>query len=196
MKKLFFALIIMGLSWSTINAQDVYDDYMTPPKENISKAERKAQKEKEKRLKAATDSADYKLACAALRQKQFALTATRVDLGNMGYSEYGLSENTNFVYQVGNEGVAQIALNTGELGLNGFGGVTCKGLINGEHYSEDKKGNVSYDFTINGNGVTVQVNVYLYAGSKNAYARVEPVFGGSWSAITLHGELVPYNKGE
>ncbi|MCQ2288081.1 MAG: DUF4251 domain-containing protein [Muribaculaceae bacterium] len=191
MKRIILSLIITCLAWSGLAAQDLYDDYNTPKQEQVSKKERK---EKEKRLKAANDSADFKFACAALRKGHFVLMATRVELGNMGAMEYGLDDHTNFVYQVANEGVAQIALNNGMMGLNGFGGVTCQGNVSGTKFSTDKKGNALYEYNINGTGLTVRVNITVYAGTKQAIAYVEPILGSSWSSITLHGELIPYNK--
>lgn len=192
MKKLLFSLIFMGLAWNSVYADEIYD--AAPKATAMTREQKEEQKIKEKRLKEMTDSADYKLACAALRKGMFVLMATHVDLGNAGYAEYGLDENTNFVYQQGKEGVAQLAFNNGSLGLNGFGGVTCKGVVSGEKFVIDKKGNANYDFTITGNGITLLVNVMLRAGSKRAQARVEPVFGGSWSAVTLYGDIVPYKK--
>lgn len=194
MKKLILSLIIMSLCCSYVLADEIYDE--APKKSEVTKKAEKAQKDKKKQLQELTDSSNYKLACAALRKGMFALTATRASLGNMGYTEFGLNESTNFVYQQGKEGVAQLAFNNGELGLNGFGGVTCKGTVSGGNFSTDKKGNARYDFTIMGNGITIEVNVLVYAGSNRAEARVEPVFGGSWSAVTLYGELVPYKQGE
>lgn len=194
MKKYLLSLIIMCLGCNCAIADEIYDE--APKQATLTKEQKKAQKNKRQQLQAATDSADYKLACAALRKGMFALTATRASIGNMGYTEYGLNESTNFVYQQGKEGVAQLALNNGELGLNGFGGVTCKGTVSGGNFSIDKKGNARYDFTIMGNGITIGVEVLVYAGSNRAEARVEPVFGGSWSAVTLYGELVPYKQDE
>lgn len=197
MKKLILSLILMAMGCACVCAQDIYDEYTTPAKqEKLTKEEKKAQKEKEKHLKAMTDSADYKLACAALRKGQFVLMATRVDLGNMGVAEYGLDDRTNFVYQTGNEGVAQIAFNNGSPGYNGLGGITCRGTVSGTRFTTDKKGNAHYDYTITGSGLSVQINITVYAGTKQAMAYVEPVFGGSWSSVTLHGDLIPYKQAE
>ncbi len=198
MKKLFLSLIIMYLGCSCVTAQSVYDDYAAPKSEQTkeTKEEKKARKEREKQMKAVTDSADYKFATAALRKGMFALTATRVELGNMGMMECGLNESTNFVYQQGNEGVVQIAFDGPNPGYNGFGGITCKGRVTTSKFSTDKKGNAHYDFTVIGESISAQINITVYAGSKQAMAYVNPIYAGSNMSITLHGELVPYKQGE
>lgn len=195
MKHLLISCIIAIATCTSTQAQSVYDDLAPAPKEQqLTKEEKKAQKEKEKQLKAMTDSVNYKFAGAALRQGHFALTANRVQLGNTGYTETCLNESTNFVYQVGKEAVVQVAFEGSDPGLNGFGGVTCKGTVTNEKYSEDKKGNLRYDFTVMGLNINAQVSITVYAGSNQAVAYVNPIFASSSWAITLYGELVPYKQ--
>ncbi len=165
MKKIILTLIIACLGWTAVIAQDVSE---------------------------LQGQVDFKFATAALRKGTFALTATRIDLGNMGIYECGLNERTNFVYQLDNESVVQVALNNSDPGLNGFGGITCKGNVTGANYSVDKKGNAHYDYNITGSSISAQVSITVYADGKYAMAYINPTFGSSRQAITLYGDLVPY----
>ena len=195
MKKLLLCMIIACFGISYASAQDIYDDYKTPAKqEKLTKEEKKARKEKEKHLQAFNDSVAFKFANAALREGQFVLLATRVELGNMGAMEYGLNDHTNFVYQVGKEAVIQIAFNGPNPGFNGMGGITCRGNVTNSKYSVDKKGNAHYDFSVFGSDISAQVMITVYAETNQAIAYVEPTFAGSNMSITLHGELRPYKK--
>lgn len=193
-------VMCMGCAWSA--AQESFKESSTtitqvkedskPRKE--TKEERKARKKREKELKAAADSADFKYATAALRKGYFVLTATRIDLGNMGYSENCLNETTNFVYQQCDEGVVQVAFNTSALGLNGIGGITCRGKVTNAKYREDNKGNAHYDYTVVGNNISAQISITVYAGSKAAKAHINPIHAGANYSCTLHGNLVPYKQ--
>lgn len=195
MRHLIISCIIAIATCTCVQAQSVYDDLAPAPKEQkLTKEEKKAQKEKEKRLQAMTDSVNYKFAAAALRTGHFALTANRVQLGNTGYTETCLNENTNFVYQDGNEAVVQIAFDGADPGLNGFGGVTCKGNVSGVKFSEDKKGNLQYEFSVMGLNINAQVLITVYAGTNRATAYVNPTFASSNWSVTLYGELVPYKQ--
>lgn len=196
MKRMLLTLVIMLLGCTVMTAQDeIYMDAKDAAKtEVLTKDQKKARKDKEKRLKAMNDSVAWKKAVRVVEDGFFALQATRINFGVAGHIESGLDESTNFVYQQGHEGVAQFALNNGALGANGMGGVTCKGNISGKNISYDKKGNLHCDFTIMGMGLDVRVNITVYKGTNDAEAFVEPIMGGAWSSLTLYGTLVPYKQ--
>lgn len=196
MKKMLITFAIILLGCTVMAAQDeIYMDAKNAPKtEVLTKAQKQERKKKEKRLKAFNDSVAWNKAVKVVEDGYFVLQATRLNMGNMGRIESGLDESTNFVYQQGNEGVAQFALNNGHLGANGFGGVTCKGNISGKNISYDKKGNLHCDFNIMGMGLDVRVNITVYKDTNNAEAFIEPIMGGAWSSITMYGSLIPYKQ--
>lgn len=196
MKKIIFTFAIIMLSCMVMTAQDDIYINSKPASKNevLTKEQKKERKEKEKRLKAFNDSVAWNKAVKVIKDGYFVLQATRLSMGAMGYTESGLNESTNFVYQQGKEAVAQFALNNGTLGPNGLGGVTCKGNVSGGEIKYDKKGNLHYDFTIMGVGLEVRVSVTVYKGTNSAEAYVEPLMGGAWSSITLYGSLIPYKQ--
>ena len=190
MKRLIYCLLLMVMCCQTTMAQDVYDDYLAKPEKQTDK---KAEKNRAKELQALTDSVDFKFACAALRKGYFVLQATRIDIGNMRAIESGLDENTNFVYQQGKEGVVQVAFPGADPGLNGFGGITCRGTVTNGNFSIDKKGNAHYDFSIMGD-INAHVMITVYAQTKRAEAFIDPTFESSNMAVTMYGDLVPYKR--
>ncbi|MCF0181828.1 MAG: DUF4251 domain-containing protein [Muribaculaceae bacterium] len=191
MKKIILSLIIACVGIMNVNAQDLYDELNTPTEPGRVLKEKQHD---DADISELADSVKHKFAGAALRKGMFALTATRVDLGHSGCYDFGLNESTNFVFQQGNNAMVQVALNTADPGLNGFGGITCEGHVSNPKYREDKKGNIYYDFTVMGASISATVSITVYKGSNYAQAYVNPIFESSAYSITLYGNLVPYKR--
>lgn len=192
MKKLIISLIMITVSCSWMAAQSITDANNSPKQEKLTKEVKKAKKHKGKQPHAEAGSVDFKVATDALSKGAFVFMATRAELGT-GKQISPLEERCNFVSQNGKDGVAQYTFRYGGLSSSSeFGGVNCKGMVSDEKYSTDKKGNAHYDYTLTGDGVTLKVNVLVHAGSNRAEVRVEPIVGYGPNAVTLHGNLVPF----
>lgn len=171
MKKLMFvaALALLGtLSLSQLSAQE------------SDRAQRKEQQ-------AAENMENFNLAVQAIKNQNFVLEAQQVQLG-VNSSTYVVSQN-NFVLMDGNQGMVQLAFNNGNPGLNGAGGVTVAGQVSGISMNTDKKGNVMYQFDINGNGISGTVVISLPYGSSYATANVTSTFNNS--LVIFRGNIIP-----
>ncbi len=192
MKRLILSLIIVTVGCTWMTAQNNNDANNSPKQEKLTKEVKKAKKHKGKQLQAKAGTVDFEVAADALSKGAFVFKASRAELGT-GIDRSPLDERCNFVSQNGKEGIVQYTFKYGGLSsASEFGGVNCKGMVSGEKYSTDKKGNAHYDYTLTGDGVSLKVSVLLHAGSNSAVVRVEPIVGYGPNAVTLHGDLVPF----
>lgn len=154
---------------------------------------KKQKKVAEKRNQEITDSIRHTEAMAAMEKGYYVLMADRMMLKNRAY--VNPSPNTNFLLVQGDEAIIQIASNGGRPGLNGMGGITVDGRITGLKGGEvDKKGRVSYSFTVTGAAVSAQVQITLYKEDNQAMAIISPNF---WSGnMTIYGKIEPYEEPE
>lgn len=150
----------------------------------LTKQEVKAQK---KQVKQRVDSVGHAKAMAALEKGYWVIQAERI---YMGYMMTGLNESSNFVFQQGNNGMVQFALNTGYPGLNGMGGMTLEGRVNNVKTRTDKKGNFYYTYNIFGQDIDAQIEVMLSHDSDYAQAIIIPTFSGG--QFTYYGRVQPY----
>lgn len=168
-------------------ADDIYATKQQVTNENAEfvKAE-KAQKTKMQRV----DSLGHLISAAALESGYWVLMADRVTVGNTGCTIPALDGNSNFLFQQDRSGMVQMALNNGWEGFNGMGGMTLEGRVQNVDLRTDKKGNISYRFSLIGDDVNALVDVTIYSGSDYAQAIVTPALSGP--RITLNGRLLPY----
>ena len=152
---------------------------------------KKERKEREKRLKMLNDSVAHNLAVRALQKGYWVLLADRITLGRSAYSMYGLSNNSNFIFQQGDDGMVQVAFNQVNPGLNGLGGITLEGKVANVKLTTDKKGNIHYSYHISSTEINALVYVTVYSNSGNAEAYVDSTFGPG--RLTLYGKIVPYD---
>lgn len=136
---------------------------------------------------AAESMAAFNAAVQAINNQNFVLEATQVQFG-AGRSIYVVSQN-NYVLMDGSKGMVQLSFNNGNPGLNGAGGITIAGQVSGIKMRTSKKGNVTYTFNIQGNGVSGMVVINLPYGNGYATANVTSMFNNS--QVTFRGNIVP-----
>ena len=194
MRKLIVIFVLFGAMLAQAQVVDeIYSDQVdltivTPAQQD--KASKKAQKEHQKQMKQRVDSLGHAKAAMALERGYWVIVADRINVGRMGYTVSGLNSNTNFVFQQAQEGMVQFAFNDGRPSMNGLGGMTLEGKVSDVKMRTDKKGNITYSYTILSADINAQVIVTVYAGSDYAEALVLPAFSGP--RMTLSGRLVPY----
>ena len=159
MKKfiVLMAVALMATISNGVFAQTETADSLTNPK-----ALRDAERARQKAAQKIEESALYAEAVKALKENQFVLEADQV-IFKRGESAY-VNTNTNFVLVNQNRGTVQVAFNTHFAGPNGIGGVTVDGTVSGVKMKTDKRGNVTYSFSIMGTGISAQVFMTLVNG--------------------------------
>ena len=187
MKK-FFILLLLCIGFTDVSAVAQTIEQVSGVPQNETKAGRKA---REKRLQALADSISYVEASNAIDANYFVITADKISLGNSGHMYMTPDGSTNFILVQGSKSTIQLAFNNGRMGQNGLGGVTVEGTVSGMKKKITKKGDIHYDFNVQGVGVSAQVNVVVYKGSNSASAYVNPNF--SSDKMTVYGPLVPYD---
>ncbi len=185
MKKiLFFAAVLLVLcAGCGVNSP-------TSGSQNMTRAERDAQRKEQKAKEAAEDRAWYEAAVQAIKERSFVLEADRVEFkrGRFAY----VTPNTNFVSLDGNKAVVQLAFNTGYSGPNGIGGITVDGNVSGLDVKTDKKGNVNIKMMIQGTAISASVSIRMSAGSNKATATVSPNFNSN--RVSFSGTIYPTSQ--
>ena len=186
MKKLL--LIMLACVTFSVSAYAVETLQNVKESGELTKKQKKAI---EKRNREMEDSIRHAEAVEAMKKGYYVLMADRMMLKNRAY--VNPSPNTNFLLVQGEEAIIQIASNGGRPGLNGMGGITVDGRITGLKGGKmDKKGRVSYSFTVTGPAVSAQVQITLYKEDNQAMAIISPNF---WSGnMTIYGKIEPYEE--
>lgn len=186
MKKWMLIMLACLIAGNVAYSDEIYGEKT----EKIAKEDKKALK---KRLETVKDSIDHEFAVDAMRDGYYVLMAERMIA--RGHAYLNPQSNTNFLLVQGDKATIQIASNSANPGLNGLGGITVEGNISGLSGGEpDKKGNISYSFTITGPAVSAQVQVTLYKDDNYAMAIISPNF---WAGtLTIYGDIAPYKNGE
>lgn len=183
MKKfiVLMAVALMATISNGVFAQTETADSLTNPK-----ALRDAERARQKAAQEIEESAAYAEAVKALEEKQFVLEADQV-IFKRGETAY-VNTNTNFVLVNQNRGTVQVAFNTYFAGPNGIGGVTVDGTVSGVKMKTDKRGNVTYSFSIMGTGISAQVFMTLVNGDNEATVSISPNFNSQ--TLTLRGKII------
>lgn len=183
MKKfiVLMAVALMATISNGVFAQTERADSLTNPK-----ALRDAERARQKAAQEIEESAAYAEAVKALEEKQFVLEADQV-IFKRGETAY-VNTNTNFVLVNQNRGTVQVAFNTHFAGPNGIGGVTVDGTVSGVKMKTDKRGNVTYSFSIMGTGISAQVFMTLVNGDNEATVSISPNFNSQ--TLTLRGKII------
>jgi len=100
--------------------------------------------------------------------------------------------SANFISVKGNRAVVQISPSNFAAGPNGVGGVTVDGTISWPDYRVDKRGNITYSFSVMGIGINAQVEIYMSPGTNSASATIYPNFNAN--TVWLQGTIVPYEN--
>ena len=181
------ALVLMGMATTTLYAQS-----SAAERRAEKKAKRDAERARQRAEEQVQNEVSYDEAVAALKANQFVLEAGQVMFRN-GQTAF-VNSSTNFVLVNKQRGTVQTAFNTSYPGPNGIGGVTVDGMVSGVQVNTDKRGNVNYNFNIQGVGISAQVFITLTSGSNNATVNISPNFNGN--NITLTGNLVPLSQSD
>lgn len=185
MRSLFIVTIltIVGL----LSTTTVYS------KDNLSRRERREQrrieKEQRKLEKAAADSLAFQLACEAVEQGRFVVTADQLS-GRYG-RVINVNESTNFVLVQGDTAIVQFALERGLIGPNGLGGVTVQGRVTKSSVKYGKNGELNYTMYVTGMAISAEVYFTLPKGSTDCNITVNSNY--SANRLIFRGKLHPYN---
>lgn len=151
------------------------------------KAAKKAEKEAKKAQEEAKDSLLFVAAMKALEMKQFVLEADQVEF-KKGHTSH-VTATTNFVMLDGNKASIQLASNKAFAGPNGVGGITVEGDASHIEMKTDKKGNVTFEMSVQGVGVSAKVSFRMPKGTNRCSATVLPNF--SSNRVSFSGKLIP-----
>lgn len=187
MKK-FIVLVALFVA-STLGAS-VHAQVSTLDTRDNPKAQREAERSRQKAEAEAQEAALYAAAVQALKENRFVVEVDRVvfKYGDVAY----VNTNTNFILVDEDEGSVQVAFNTPYSGPNGIGGVTVDGRVSGIKLKESKKGKINYNFSVQGTGISAQIFLTLSAGSNQATVTITPNFNSR--TLTLYGEIVPLEQ--
>lgn len=196
MKKTILALsaiITMGLCATAQTVKDEVDIVTNDVKlEMITPAQPEEEteqqiKEREKLLRQYNDDIAYGKASNSMRRGYFVLLADYIQVGRVGYRDYDINSNSNFILVQDEDGIIQYAFNTGGPGSNGLGGWTGKGKVRNKRLTYADNGDVFLQYDLVGSRVNATVMITLYHNSKRALAQIS---GGP--DITIYGEILPY----
>ncbi|MBQ8592953.1 MAG: DUF4251 domain-containing protein [Bacteroidaceae bacterium] len=154
---------------------------------------REARKERQARAKALEelqDSVSFEEAVEALQRGNWVLEADNVIFRN-GLMRY-VSSNTNYVAVKNGEGTVQTAFDNFVYSPNGLGGVTVQGNVSDGKVSRDKDGNIFYNFSIFGGGISATLNLTMTGGTNEASIYISPNFNGN--NLTMNGYIYPYEQ--
>ena len=179
-------IVLMAVALMATISNGVFAQTETADSQTNPKALRDAERARQKAAQEIEESAAYAEAVKALEEKQFVLEADQV-IFKRGETAY-VNTNTNFVLVNQNRGTVQVAFNTHFAGPNGIGGVTVDGTVSGVKMKTDKRGNVTYSFSIMGTGISAQVFMTLVNGDNEATVSISPNFNSQ--TLTLRGKII------
>lgn len=179
-------IVLMAVALMATISNEVFAQTETVDSLINPKALRDAERARQKAAQEIEESAAYAEAVKALEEKQFVLEADQV-IFKRGETAY-VNTNTNFVLVNQNRGTVQVAFNTHFAGPNGIGGVTVDGTVSGVKMKTDKRGNVTYSFSIMGTGISAQVFMILVNGDNEATVSISPNFNSQ--TLTLRGKII------
>ena len=153
-------------------------------------AEFRARSAHDREIRAIADSIASVQARAALKNQDFVLEIDNIT--TRSGANLFVNSTTNFISVKGNKAVVQISPSNFASGPNGVGGVTVEGMISDQLISRDKKGRITYSFSVMGIGINAQIEVYLSPDSNDATATIYPNFNSN--TIWVEGSIVPYDN--
>ena len=186
MMRLLVMMLLAAITVPMLPAQELKQIIGIP--ENETKEERKA---REKRLAELRDSIAFVEANMAIDSSYFVITADRISLDNK-VNIMAPEASTNFVLVQGDKAIVQLAFNNGFSGLNGLGGITVEGTVNNRKKKITKKGNIEYEFGVNGISISAQIYITVYKNSNQTMVYINPNFNSN--TMTVYGPLVPYDR--
>lgn len=185
-------ILVTLLLTAGIASVDAQEKKMTrQEKEDAWRAERLRRREAERRIEYRNDSIEYAQAVQAIKNGSWALEASSVNFNN-GVTHF-VTPSTNYLSGNNGKGVLQTAFDNSNIySPNGLGGVTLEGNITNEEISIDNRGNIYYNYTIQGIQISATVSIILTASTNQATATIDPNFS-SWT-MTMSGSIYPYRN--
>ncbi|MDE5760839.1 MAG: DUF4251 domain-containing protein [Bacteroides sp.] len=181
---ILMALLLATLTAGAQNERRIYTSGELKAMQR--RTERKATREQQKQAQAIQDSIYYAKALRALENLDFVVEADQL-VFKRGQTAF-VSSMTNFISLSDEKAVVQEAPFNGG-GPNGVGGVTVEGRASNILTKMDKKGNVTFNMSVMGTGISASVRLQLYKGSNRVSVTVSPNF--SSNTVTLNGKLLP-----
>lgn len=181
MRRLLSFVVIMTLGVATFSVQA----QSNKAAEKAAKEQRKAQKKAQEALQ---NQISFVQASQAIKDQSFVVEANTLQnkIGRVFY----VTPNTNFVSLHNGQATVQIANNSSVYpGPNGLGGITVQGTASGVKITQDKKGNIYLNMSVQGVLISATVMVQLMNDSNKATVTVDPNFSGN--TLTLSGDLIP-----
>jgi hypothetical protein len=158
--------------------------------QEAEKPSHKEKKEARKAAEAAAEKAAYQAALKAIKARDFAIEADRVEF-RRGTPEF-VNPSTNFVTLRGDIATVQLSSNTARQGVNGMGGLTLDGKASNIKVTMDSKGNTTLSMSVIGRGITGTIKIILSKDSNKCDAEVSGNFTGG--EVTLSGKLYPASE--
>ena len=187
MKKVLSLVALLLLCFTVTTHAQISKEDRAARREAIKKerAQREAQEAKQ-------DSVAYLKAIDAIKAGSFVLEADFVGFPS-GLSRY-VTNTTNYIEVDAGNGVLQTAFSnfSPNPGPNGLGGVTVEGTIGSPKYSEDKHGNIYFNFNIQGIAISATIFITVTGGTNQATATISPNFNNN--NMTMTGRLVPIDE--
>lgn len=184
MKRFLFLLVVLAISVNGIQAQQSQKEQ--------ERAAKKAADEKKKQQRKAEEALQNQIsftdAVQAINDQSFVMEANSIQprSGRMFF----VTPNTNFVSLVNGQATVQIANSSAVYpGPNGLGGITVQGAASNVKITQDDKGNVFLNMSVQGVFISATVSVQLMNDSNNATVIVDPNFSGN--TLTMSGQLYP-----
>ncbi len=190
MKKLITLALVALMALAGTTTQAYAQENNNADNKQSAKAQRDAERARQKAEAAYVDSLMHQSAVAAIEGRQFVLEADKV-IFKHGETAY-VNTNTNFVLMNDDRGTVQVAFNTPFGGPNGIGGVTVDGNVSNIKMKETKRGDVNASFAVQGIGISAQVFLTLTRGSNEATVTITPNFNSN--TLTLQGRVVPLEQ--
>ncbi len=182
---LFIASLLCLLGSEMVSAQSTRKEREQAWRE--ARAQRRAEA---KALESIQDSIAFIKAVKAIEEGNWVLEADNMTFRN-GLTRF-VSNNTNYVAVHNGEGTVQTAFNNFVYSPNGLGGITVEGSTSAGKIERDKEGNVYYNFSISGAGISATLNLSLTGGTNEASIYICPNFNGN--TLTMNGYLYPYEE--
>lgn len=154
----------------------------------------KKERDARRALEAQQDSVSYLKAIEALKTGSFVVEADFVSFPS-GITRY-VSSTTNYIQADNGEGIVQTAFNNFAYtpGPNGIGGITVEGNISGFELKEDKDGNYSCNYMIQGVAISASIFITLTGGTNQASVQISPNFNSN--NMTMTGKLLPLDESD
>ncbi len=182
---LLASLIAIVISSSQLSAQSMEKDQFSSPQ-----AARKAARAAHREATAIQNQQAFQVAVNALKKGNFVVEVDQI-LFPRGMTKF-VNTVTNFISMKDGNAVVQIATSNFYPGQNGLGGITVNGNASNIKLSQDKQGNIYYNFSVQGIAISASVTIQLTGSSNRATVTIYPNFTSN--NLTLTGNIVPYSE--